>query len=62
MELPALNPLDTARARFPSTPDTDAEALQTHAEDLAALRDGVDRDQLHEVHPAMIFDPRTRTT
>ena len=57
-----MDPLDNARARFPSTPDADAEALHAQARDLAALREGVHRERLHEVEPAMIFDPRTRTT
>lgn len=61
MDKPAVDPLDTAHTRFPSTPDADADALRTHAAHLARLRESTDRERLDGVEPAMIFDPRTRT-
>lgn len=62
MEGADLEPLRTVRTRFPATPDADADALRTHAEHLAELRERLDHERLRGVEPAMIFDPRTPQT
>lgn len=62
MDSPHSDILDHVRTRFPSAPDTDADALLAHAEHLARLRDAVDRERLREVEPAVTFDPTKGTT
>ena len=57
MESTPSEMLDRVRARFPLTPDADADGLRAHAEHLTALRSELDPAQLQVVEPAMIFDP-----
>lgn len=57
METPGSETLDRVRARFPRTPDADADGLLAHAEHLTALRSALDPAKLRDVEPAMTFDP-----
>ena len=61
MEPAPLQMLDRVRARFPLTPDVDADALRAHAEHLTALRSALDPGRWLDVEPAMTFDPTKGT-